>query len=76
MNQLLMKVQTRFNADGTVASRDSRLDLLQGGMITDVNEMIDRLGFQTEVTPEDGVVPSSIAGVDPDFKMFLIPLLH
>lgn len=69
MNQLLMKVQTRFNADGTVASRDSRLDLLQGGMITDVNEMIDRLGFKTEVTPEDGVVPSSIAGVDPDFKM-------
>lgn len=59
-----------FNWD---VNSDSRLDLLQGGMITDVNEMIDRLGFQTEVTPEDGVVPSSIAGVDPDFKMFLIP---
>lgn len=69
MNQLLMKVQTRFNPDGTVASRDSRLDLLAGDIITDVNEMIDRLGFQTEVTPEDGSVPSSIAGVDPDFRM-------
>jgi len=38
-------------------------------MITDVDEMIDRLGFQTVVTPEDGSVPSSIAGVDPDFRM-------
>jgi hypothetical protein len=31
--------------------------------------MIDRLGFQTVVTPQDGSVPSSIAGVDPDFRM-------
>jgi hypothetical protein len=69
MNQILMKIQTRFNADGTVASRDSRLDLLTGGMITDVDEMIETLGFQTVVTPEDGSVPSSIAGVDPDFRM-------
>ncbi len=69
MNQLLMKVQTRFNPDGTVSSRDSRLDLLQGGLITDVDKMISTLGFQTEVTPEDGSIPSSVAGVDPDFKM-------
>ena len=69
MNQLLMKVQTSFNSDGTVNTRDSRLDQLEGDMITDVNEMIERLGFQTEVTPEDGSIPSSIAGVDPDFRM-------
>jgi len=70
MNQLLMQVQTRFNAtDGSVTSRDERLDLLTGGMITNVDEMIQRLGFQTEVTPEMGSVPSGIAGVDPNFKM-------
>ena len=69
MNQLLMKVQTRFNSDGTVKSRDTRLDKLQGDLITDVDEMISTLEFQTEVTPEDGSVPSSIAGVDPKFKM-------
>lgn len=69
MNQILMKIQTVFNADGTVASRDSRLDLLAGGLITDVDEMIETLGFQTVVTPEDGSVPSSIAGVDRNFKM-------
>ncbi|OFY63264.1 MAG: TonB-dependent receptor, partial [Bacteroidetes bacterium RBG_13_43_22] len=69
MNQILMKIQTRFNASGGVTSRDSRLDLLSGGLITDPNEMIETLGFQTVVTPEDGSVPSSIAGVDPDFRM-------
>lgn len=69
MNQLLMKVQTSFNADGTVKNRDPRLDLLAGGMVTNVNDMISKLGFQTEVTPDKGSVPSSIAGVDPNFKM-------
>lgn len=69
MNQLLMKVNTRFNSDGTVNTRDARLDLLQGDIITDVNQMIERLGFQTVVTPDDGSVPSSIAGVDKDFRM-------
>jgi hypothetical protein len=69
MNQLLMKVQTVFNSDGTVRTRDLRLDLLAGDMLTDVADMIDRLDFQTVVTPEDGSVPSSIAGVDPDFRM-------
>lgn len=69
MNQILMKIQTRFNPDGTVASRDDRLDLLENNFITDVDEMIETMGFQTVVTPEDGSVPSSIAGVDPDFRM-------
>jgi len=31
--------------------------------------MIRVLNFQTEVTPDKGSVPSSIAGVDPNFKM-------
>lgn len=69
MNQILMKIQTRFNADGTVRTRDPLLDRLTGDMLTDVNEMIEVLDFQTVVTPEDGSIPSSIAGVDPDFRM-------
>ena len=69
MNQLLMKLQTTFNADGTVKTRDPRLDLLAGGMLTNVDDMIKKLGFQTEVTPDMGSIPSSIAGVDPKFKM-------
>jgi outer membrane receptor protein involved in Fe transport len=69
MNQLLMKVQTKFKADGSVDTRDGRLDLLKGDLITNVDEMISKLGFQTEVTPDMGSKPSSIAGVAPDFKM-------
>ena len=69
MSQILMKVQTKFNSNGTVNTRDPKLDLLAGDMITDVNQMITKLGFQTVVTPADGSVPSSIAGVDPKFSM-------
>lgn len=69
MNQILMKLSTKFNADGTVDTTDPLLALLAGDIITDPNEMIERLGFQTVVTPEDGSIPSSIAGVDPSFRM-------
>jgi hypothetical protein len=69
MNQILMKLQTRFNSSGVATLVDPRLASLAGDMITDVNEMIETLGFQTVVTPEDGSVPSSIAGVDKNFQM-------
>jgi hypothetical protein len=70
MSQILMKLQTKFNATtGAVTSVDPKLALLAGDMITDVNKMISTLGFQTIVTPADGSVPSSIAGVDPKFSM-------
>ncbi len=70
MNQILMKLQTRFDdRTGLPISADPKLALLAGGMITDVNELIELLGFQTTVTPETGSLPSSIAGVDPKFRM-------
>jgi len=43
MNQILMKLQTRFNNLGIPTSVDPRLALLAGDIITDVDEMIDRL---------------------------------
>lgn len=67
MIQNLVSITTTYNSDGTISSRDSRLDLLKGGLITDVNEMISTLGLPTDAG--EGVVPSSIAGIDPDFKM-------
>ena len=67
MIQNLVSITTTYNNDGTIASRDPRLDLLKGGMITDVNQMIETLGLPTDAG--DGVVPSSIAGIDPDFRM-------
>src|SRR5699024_1894545 len=48
---------------------DPALDGLKGPMITDVAEMIDRLGLPNTITPEDGVLPSAVNGIDPDFKM-------
>lgn len=31
--------------------------------------MISTLGLPTTITPEEGVLPSGIVGIDPDFKM-------
>lgn len=66
MIQNLVSITTTYK-DGAVSSRDPRLDLLKGGMITDVNQMIETLGLPTK--PGDGVVPSSIAAIDSDFRM-------
>jgi len=60
---------TRYNSDGSVRSVDPRLAGLAGPIITDVNEMISRLGAPNTITPEDGVLPRDINGVDPNFKM-------
>ena len=84
MNQLLMQLNTNtnfstgavtYNTVNTVNGPKSAKDLLPllaGGIITDVDEMIRRLGFITEITPDMGSVPSSIAGVDPNFKMPMV----
>lgn len=63
-------ITTKYNSDGTISSRDPRLDDLDGRLITDVNEMIELLGLQKDITPEQGVFQGGdIAGVDADFKM-------
>lgn len=60
---------TRYDADGNVTSANSNLALLAGPMLTDVNQMIQVLGLQNTITPEDGALPRDINGIDPDFKM-------
>ncbi|WP_339916020.1 TonB-dependent receptor [Yeosuana marina] len=60
---------TRYNADGSISSVSPALAGLAGPMITDVNEMIQRLNLPNTITPEDGVLPRDINGVDPNFKM-------
>lgn len=69
MIQNIFAISTAYNSDGTIKSTDPRLEKLKGGMITDVNQMISTLGLPTTITPEDGVKPSNIAGVDKNFKM-------
>ena len=40
-----------------------------GTYITNVDEMVAALGLNTTVTPEDGTLPGTINGVDPNFRM-------
>ena len=61
---------------GAFTEKDGKkyIDMSQfaGGLITDASTLIDKLtglGYPKTISPEDGTVPSSIAAVDPDFKM-------
>ena len=62
-------INTSYNADGTVKSRNEKLDLFKGGLVTDVYKMAEIAGAQTTISPEQGEFQSSPCGIDPDFKM-------
>ena len=47
---------------------DSRLANFAGGLVTDVNQIRDKLGAPYSQNPA-GIIPSAIAGIDPNFKM-------
>lgn len=63
------KATTTYNSNGSIKTQSADLSKFVGGMKTDVAEMIALLGLPTSITPENGVLPSEIAGVNPDFKM-------
>lgn len=53
--------------NGVATGHDSRLDQLAGGMVTDMNEIINKFGLPTSI--EKHVAGSKISGVVDDFKM-------
>lgn len=61
--------KTTYNSNGSVKTVDPKLALLAGPMLTDVNEMINKLGLPNTITPDKGVLPSTINSVDPGFRM-------
>lgn len=63
------KAVTTYNSNGSVKAVDPKLASLAGPMLTDVNEMIKKLGLPTTISPADGLLPSAINAVDPNFKM-------
>lgn len=73
MVQYQAKITTRYS--GGVANPDPLLAAFAGGMITDVDELIKKMNsldpvkFPLSITPDKGVLPSTIAAVDPKFKM-------
>ena len=68
MIQLLATATTTYR-NGAVSAVDPRLANFAGGLVTDVNRIRELLGTPATITPEEGAVPSEIAGVDKNFKM-------
>jgi len=66
---LSKNVNTTYNSDGTIKSRNQMLDQFAGRIVTDVDEMISILGTPTTIKPEDGTISGDVNGVDRNFKM-------
>ena len=67
----LVQYQAQINA-ANAKSKGFSMDEFAGGPMTSISQMLSKLqslGYPMTVSPEDGAVPSSICGVDPDFKM-------
>ncbi len=61
---------TRYNTTtGAVTSVDPNLAKLAGPIITDVSEMIKILNLPNTITPDKGLLPRDINGIDSDFRM-------
>ena len=76
-NSGMVQYQAQINAKNAEKMGFS-MNEFAGGLVTDKNgkattqallDKLHALGYPTTITPEDGTVPSSIAAVDPKFKM-------
>jgi len=73
----MVQYQAQINA-ANAAKKGFTMDEFAGGLVTDANgnatiaalhDKLTKLGYPTTISPEDGTVPSAIAGVSSDFKM-------
>ncbi len=66
----MVQYQAQINA-ANAAKKGFTMDEFKGGILsTDaLRDKIISLGYPQTITPEEGTVPSSICGIDPDFKM-------
>jgi len=73
----MVQYQAQINA-ANAAKNGFTMDEFAGGLVTDANgnatilalyDKLTALGYPTTISPEDGTVPSAIAGVSSDFKM-------
>ncbi len=73
----LVQYQAQINAKNAEKKGFSMREF-EGGLVTDENgkatvaallNKLQKLGYPTTVSPEDGTVPSAVNGVDPRFKM-------
>jgi hypothetical protein len=73
----LVQYQAQVNAKNA-EKKGFTMKEFEGGLVTDENgkatiaallNKLQKLGYPTTVSPEDGTVPSAVNGVDPRFKM-------
>lgn len=73
----MVQYQAQVNAENA-ADRGFLMDEFAGGLVTDANgkattaallNKLESLGYPMTISPEDGTVPSAIAGVDSKFKL-------
>ena len=55
--------------NGVFVGKNEKLSAFDNGMITDVNEAIDKLGLQKELTDKNHTAGSTMSGVGPNFHM-------
>lgn len=70
-NSGMLQYQVQLNA-ANAEKKGFSMDEFAGGPITSITDLKNKLaelGYPLTIKPEDGVVPSAICGVDPDFKM-------
>ena len=70
-NSGMVQSKVAINAKSKVNGELVDMTQFAGGVLTReaLQEKLISMGFPANVTPEDGTVPSSIAAVDPNFKM-------
>ena len=71
-NSGMVQNSVTFNTkykNGAITSIAPELSKFTGNMLTNVDDMIKLLGLPTTITPEQGVAPSSLVGIDEDFRM-------
>ena len=73
----MVQYQAQIN-ERNAANNGFTMDEFAGGLVTDANgnaniaalyDKLISLGYPSTISPEDGTIPSSIAGVSSDFKM-------
>lgn len=77
-NSGMVQYNAKLNATGAKGATKTDMNQFAGGLVVDANgkataaalrDKLISMGFPATITPEDGTKPSSIAAVDPEFKM-------
>ena len=69
MVQNSVQFKTTYNNGVPTGAYDQRLENFIGGMMTNIDDAIEKLGLPTEITEDKHVAGATMSGVDRNFKM-------